>query len=797
MSESHQHDGERSPSSGAAGSGDNGSDETPTRKNTGRGILKKITAADRDLVEVSALAPHLEFRPIEDGQVLLASEIFNTLLRGQIHGDLLPLLDGRHSHQDITAALAGEYSAQDVQTALVSLASRGYIVSGEYAMGRGPAAYWSSLGASPRWAEERLRTSRVAVAGDDGLLARRLDAMGVAVSEDHPTLSVFVCAEYLDERHDAVNRRHLASGAPWMLVRPKGVQPLFGPVFRPAEQGPCWACLAYRLRGHQEIHNLLRNLAGAAFLPSAAEPTVLDAVYGLVAAEIAKWLVFEELAPIHAQAISLDVVHLTSAHHPTMRRPQCFTCGDEGFYRADRPAVPVRLLPSPKGVCNSGGVRSVSPEETLAKYRYLISPVSGVVTWVERTTDERDPWLHVYWAGSNVALRIKKLSSLRRSLRSKSAGKGSTPGQSEVSALCEAVERYSGAFHGDEIRCRRRFADFISAGQSEAIHPNDVQLFSDWQLDHAEEVNAREHPYNVVPARLEPDAEIDWSPVWSLTRDRHRYLPTSLLYGMTPEQRGDADFLADSNGCAAGNTLEEAILQGFFELVERDAVAIWWYNRLCLPAVDLESFGDEYLASARDYYRNFHRDMWVLDVTSDLGIPAFVALSRRTDTDAEDIIYGAGAHTDPHIAALRAVCELNQCLTWVPRPGHGDSRYGVDDPMCLWWWKNAKLADHLYLTPAPGATLRGKSDYCVPETTDVREDVERCRALVEAKGMEFLVLDQTRPDIGMPVARVIVPGLCHFWERFAPGRLFDVPVEMGWRERPLAEAYLNHVPVIA
>jgi len=799
MSESHQHDGKRSLTYEAIGSEDNGSDKTPTRKNTGRGILKKVTPADSNLVEVPAVAPHLEFRRIEDGQVLLVSESFNTLLRGRIHCDLLPLLDGRRSHQEISAALAGEHSALDVQTAIVSLASRGYVVSAEYAMERGRAAYWSSLGASPRWAEERLGTAKVAIGGDDGRLARWLGTMGVSVGTDHPTLSVFVCADYLDERHADINRRHLKSGAAWMLVRPRGVRPLFGPVFRPAGKGPCWTCLAYRLRGHQEIHTFLRNLAGedAAFLPSAAEPAVLDAVYGLVAVEIAKWLILGEIAPIHEQAISLDVVNLKSEHHPTMRRPQCFTCGDEALYRADRPAVPVHLRPSPKSVRNSGGIRSVSPEETLAKYSHLVSPISGVVTWVERTTEKTDPWLHVHWAGSNLALRIRNLSSLRRSLRSKSAGKGSTPGQSEASALCEAIERYSGAFHGDEIRCRKRFEDFISAGESEAIHPNDVQLFSDWQLDHAEEVNARQHPYNIVPARLDPDAEMDWSPVWSLTQDRHRYLPTSMLFGMTPEQRRDSDFWADSNGCAAGNTLEEAILQGFFELVERDAVAIWWYNRLRLPAVDLESFGDEYLASASDYYRNFHRDVWVLDVTSDLGIPTFVALSRRNDKEAEDIIYGAGAHTDPHIAALRAVCEMNQCLTWVPHPGHGDSRYGIDDPMCLWWWKNASLADHPYLAPVPGVTLRGKADYSVPETTDMREDVERCRALVEARGMEFLVLDQTRPDIGMPVARVIVPGLRHFWERFAPGRLFDVPVTLGWRERPLAEAYLNPVPVIA
>ena len=63
--------------------------------------------------------------------------------------------------------------------------------------------------------------------------------------------------------------------------------------------------------------------------------------------------------------------------------------------------------------------------------------------------------------------------------------------------------------------------------------------------------------------------------------------------------------------------------------------------------------------------------------------------------------------------------------------------------------------------------------------------------------MELLVLDQTRPDIGMPVVRVIVPGMRHFWARFAPGRLYDVPVTMGRRSHPLEEADLNPSPVIA
>ncbi|MCY4060276.1 MAG: TOMM precursor leader peptide-binding protein, partial [Gammaproteobacteria bacterium] len=553
---------------------------------------------------------------------------------------------------------------------------------------------------------------------------------------------------------------------------------------------------AYRLRNHQEVHNFLRNVSGeqAAFKPFAAEPSVLEALYGLIAAEIVKWVVLGDTAPIHDHAITMNVGTFASSRHAVMRRPQCPACGDEALHRPDRPPAPVVLGASPKTHRNSGGSRSVAPEVTLARYRHLVSPVSGVVTWLKRTTDEDSPWLHVHWAGSNLGMRSRSLSSLRRSLRSKSAGKGSTREQSEVSALCEAVERHSGAFHGDEIRTRKRFAEFA---KGEAVHPNDAQLFSESQLDNATSINTKGHPYNIVPPRLDPHAEIDWTPVWSLTNERHCYLPTSMLYSMAAEQRGPGDLVADSNGCAAGNTLEEAILQGFYELVERDAFAIWWYNRLKVPAMDLASFDDEYLASAAGHYAGYDRDLWMLDVTSDVGIPTFVAVSRRPDAPTEDIIYGAGAHADPRVAALRAICELNQCLTWLPRPGNSDGRPMIDDPMALWWWRTARLADCSWLAPSADEPLRKASNCPAIESTDTREDVEYCRGLVEARGMEFLVLDQTRPDVGMPVVRVIVPGMRHFWARFAPGRLYDVPVGMGLREYPVAEADLNPAPVIA
>jgi ribosomal protein S12 methylthiotransferase accessory factor len=76
---------------------------------------------------------------------------------------------------------------------------------------------------------------------------------------------------------------------------------------------------------------------------------------------------------------------------------------------------------------------------------------------------------------------------------------------------------------------------------------------------------------------------------------------------------------------------------------------------------------------------------------------------------------------------------------------------------------------------------------------DVREQVSACVRIARQQGFDFLVLDQTRPDIGVPVVRVIVPGMRHFYRRFAPGRLYDVPIKLRLRDRPLLEDELNPI----
>jgi ribosomal protein S12 methylthiotransferase accessory factor len=340
----------------------------------------------------------------------------------------------------------------------------------------------------------------------------------------------------------------------------------------------------------------------------------------------------------------------------------------------------------------------------------------------------------------------------------------------------EAIERYCGIFQGDEIRLTRRLGDFP---RGEAIFPNDVLLFSKAQLAS----NNPNEPPPWTPALFDPAAEIEWSPVWSLRDGRFKYLPTSVLYFF---YTGLGEFAADSNGCAAGNTLEEAIVQGFLELVERDAYAIWWYNRLQRAEVDLGQLDDSYVRDLHTQLAETGRRLWVLDITSDLGIPCFMAIAHWMQDSKENIEFGSGAHFDSRIALLRALTELNQFLSIGLMGGGTGEKSSLDGDTPL------RLRDHAYLTPSnsPPLQLEYGSKF---GRLDAGEQVKACVAVAGRAGLDFLVLNQTRPDIEVPVVKVVVPGLRHFYRRFAPGRLYDIPVKLGLLERPLPEAELNPI----
>ncbi len=213
--------------------------------------------------------------------------------------------------------------------------------------------------------------------------------------------------------------------------------------------------------------------------------------------------------------------------------------------------------------------------------------------------------------------------------------------------------------------------------------------------------------------------------------------------------------------------------------------------------MDLDSFDEPYFQSLKQYYQTINRELWVLDITSDLNIPVFAAVTRRSDRSVEDIVLGYGAHFDAKIAISRALTEVNQILPNVLfANADGSTQYPPSaDRLAVDWWKTATLANQPYLVPSQRIAAKVSGDYREVASDDLLEDVKLCQQIVENNGLEMLVLDQTRPDIGLRIAKVIVPGMRHMWKRLAPGRLYEVPVKMGWLSELLTEERLNSFPM--
>ncbi|MFJ9041538.1 TOMM precursor leader peptide-binding protein [Streptomyces sp. NPDC102406] len=767
----------------------------------GREDAVPVLDADHDVLV--GFKSHLRPTVLPDDAAYLVSRRGVTALHGPQAEVLVPLLDGTRSPQAVLREASPVLGGADAEAALRALDRAGLLRFGVPEPRRAdPAAeaYWDLIGLDGGRAAAAVAGASVAVealpgvAADAVVRACRDEGLTIAPPGTVADLTLVVCDDYLDPELAAVDAAHRATGRPWLLAKLCGADPWVGPVFRPADaDGPCWHCLSVRLRGHRSSEVPVQRalgLDGPLPRPVASLAAGRTLAVGVAALETAKWLAGVR-DPEQSHIRTLDTARLRTASHPVTRRPQCPACGD-GELVARQVSAPFRPATRPKAVTDGSGHRALTARQMLDTYSHLVNPVTGVVKEIRQASGCPD-FVTSYLSGHNLAMGPATLAGLRTGLRALSGGKGLTETEARTSALCEAVERYSGTRHGDEPVVRGTYHDLGAA----AVHPNDCQLYADRQFAQREHWNAAHSRFQHVTAPFDESRPTDWTPVWSLTDQTQRLLPTSMLYfgGAAAGAAAGDGLWADSNGNAAGSSPEDALLQGFLELVERDAVALWWYNRTRQPAVDLDAFDEPYVQRLRDGYGRVHRDLWVLDLTSDFGIPVMAALSRRRDKPAEDVIFGFGAHFDPRIALRRALTEMGQLLPAVCDVLPDGSGYRIDDPEPAHWWQHATLANQPYLTPDPGETPRGPAHWHTPYRPDLLDDVHAVTELVRAKGLDLLVLDQLRPDLGLPVVKVIVPGLRHFWSRFAPGRLFDVPVTMGRLRRATTYEELNPQPL--
>lgn len=547
--------------------------------------------------------------------------------------------------------------------------------------------------------------------------------------------------------------------SPFLVVKLTGERLLVGPYLTLEPYTPCGECLTHQILANQPVRKWVQAIENTDYMPL---PVLCDD----------KLPPIEKIAPIVTQAINEPFTVLEANRtgfsvqkHWVRHRLQCPTCGVPNWMKSQIRS-PVVLQHTASKVANDGGSRAASARNTVQSLQKLISPLTGVITNLVELPSAKVSPIKIYRTAFFKTPPAYHPTAQQDFVQI-SLGKGIDPVQSQASALCESIERYAAQYQGDEF-WQKACPELLDA---RFYAPNQLVQFSarQHQAFSKNEKNIEKSKFATKPYKS--TVALHWVPTWSITHQERVYVPFNYGFANTPFEH-DAQYIRwNSNGCAAGNTVEEAILQGLFELIERDATAIWWYNKVKTQTVDLSGLPQEHYQKFEQALQGWH--YWVLNITTDLGIPVMAGIAQHKTTGK--FCLGFGAHLNATIACQRALAELCQLI---PIRNQNGAPFDFD-----------AIQTEAFLMPQ--GKPKALHSFVKQETADIAEDVLHVVQSLKIQGLETLVLNYSRPDLHIKTAKVIVPELCHIWAQFGAQRLYKVPVAMGWATQAKLEEEFN------
>jgi ribosomal protein S12 methylthiotransferase accessory factor len=313
------------------------------------------------------------------------------------------------------------------------------------------------------------------------------------------------------------------------------------------------------------------------------------------------------------------------------------------------------------------------------------------------------------------------------------------------------VEISSCCAWGDEVvRTARR-----SELRDLSFGPAELCGFSGEQTANRDFWNSRLAGLDWIPEAADPADPIDWTRAECLFTGQTIFVPADcVLIGRRAPGDVAAYAVADTNGCAAGRTPEDACLRALFELIERDATGRWWYGQRHVPVLDQAALSID-TAIVENLSRR-ERHLLLLDLTSDLGVPTVAALAM----DATGGNVGAGFATRANLqAAVRAaVTELMQMELRVAAAQFSQS----PDTDMKTWFQEVRFEGFVPFKDNPREET--------PMYSDSDFDLEACIARLKAVGCRVAIMNFTRPEFAVPVVRAISPDLCHWKPRLGRTR---------------------------
>lgn len=249
---------------------------------------------------------------------------------------------------------------------------------------------------------------------------------------------------------------------------------------------------------------------------------------------------------------------------------------------------------------------------------------------------------------------------------------------------------------------------------------------------------------------------LDWRAVVEASTGRTSVMPADLCLRRSEGRRRLPLLWPLSIGCAAGATSDQAAARAILELVERDAVALWWRGgrrgRPVAPDGPVARSCARLLGTLRR--GQGFRSTRLLDITTELEVPTLAALS--TNPDGRGIAVGFACRPSAIAAARAAILEMTQVETAYPLI---DAKLAEGGPAAL------DEADHRQLQC--GTFDAAGSPLCIPAGTPRAwkgNSVGDGAAIdlashLQSKGIEVWLNDLTRHDHGIAVVQAVAPRL--------------------------------------
>ncbi len=371
--------------------------------------------------------------------------------------------------------------------------------------------------------------------------------------------------------------------------------------------------------------------------------------------------------------------------------------------------------------------KAISPEETVARFKQKLEDLNLDILKEVKRIDNGRLGIPVYFSVCGEDARAMTGTK-------KQMGKGASPIQAQASACMELAERFS------FFTFKNNPENFLSGDYQKMREAGHPVLPLKYLL---QSVHDTEHD-EVFLEEILKGIPMQWAWAKNLTNESEVLIPFSWFFAIN-----------EFNGPSAGNSYEEAALQGICEIVERHVCALVNHNKLKTPLIDQTSIIDPVAREVVDIFKRNNIDLYLNDFTLDTGIctVAALAIDRNTFPETSEIVYTAGTTPDPEKALIRAVTEVAQ-LAGDFNSGSNYIASGLPKPL------NMDEVEHVY-DSGMHCTI---DEIANLGDANIRVEVENCIESLRNIGMDTFMLDVAHPDLKIPAIYTIVPG-AHFRER--------------------------------